>query len=444
MPVPARLLLLPLLLGLATAQDRTRFDIASFELPTGWTKVEANGALQLAPPGGNATVTLARSTAIAGSVDPHGAALVEQAKASPDFRLEIAPESGSHRRSTGRWHRFVYSEADPARRGQFLYTALLSVAAGGRCVSFRMVTSGTAAYEEHRQVLGAMVDSVVLTSGQRLERGSPPLTRFMVDETVDFLEWLVHSPLTEDQRGTVESELRRYWREKENEEMAGITEMLSARAELAKLPEAQRELARQAVLAEALEGWRKDQSAGAQMMLAIHDAANQPIAQGEPPLTAQAVEAFAEFLNFAAGKTIGHDAKLPKTTREQLIAGVAEGYAKMDKEQRELITGMPMAWAALRAVWPELAPQQQQQYIAGWKANASIEALGKAMAAQKAAADEARGVAELVRDNQRRQAALQGQQMHFQMMQNILRMQSDTMKIMTSNLGGNTRYEYRW
>ena len=34
--------------------------------------------------------------------------------------------------------------------------------------------------------------------------------------------------------------------------------------------------------------------------------------------------------------------------------------------------------------------------------------------------------------------------MHFQRMQNILRMPSDTMKIMTSNLGGNTRYEYRW
>ncbi|MBK9386469.1 MAG: hypothetical protein IPN34_16780 [Planctomycetes bacterium] len=43
-----------------------------------------------------------------------------------------------------------------------------------------------------------------------------------------------------------------------------------------------------------------------------------------------------------------------------------------------------------------------------------------------------------------RQAQLQAQQLHFQTMSNIMRMQHDTMRIIASNMGGNTRYEYRW
>ncbi len=82
--------------------------------------------------------------------------------------------------------------------------------------------------------------------------------------------------------------------------------------------------------------------------------------------------------------------------------------------------------------------------VAGWKANAPIAALGKAIAAQEAAPVEARQMADLTSDNLSRQAALRGQQLHFEMMQNVLRMHNDTMRIMTSNLGGNTRYEYRW
>ncbi len=428
-----------------SAQDRARFDIASFDLPEGWSKAPVVEVLRLQPPANDAHVDVARSVPISASIDEHGAALVAAAEKLPDYRIEVAPQSGPHRRSSGRWHRFVFSYADPERAGQFLYVAKLSVAAGDRCVSFSMVTATVAAYDAHRAVLGTMVDGVVLSSGQRLERGSPPLTRFMVDESIDFLEWLVQSPMTDDQKATVETELRRYWKQKLQTEIDGIRELLSARVELARMDEERRELARQAVLVEVLAAWRADaEDAGAKLMLSIYDASHAPIAAGEPPLTRQAVEAFAEFLNFAAGKTIGYDGKLPKSTRDQLVAGVAEGYAELPTEQRELITSMPMVWAALRVAWPDLSPEQQQEYIDGWKRSESIAALGEAMAAQKRAADELREAAEGMRELQQRQAMMRGQQMHFEMMQNIMRMQQDTMRIMTSNLGGNTRYEYRW
>jgi hypothetical protein len=440
------LLLATLQLGaFASAQERVRFEIARFDLPAGWTRTETKDGLLLEPAEKNARIELAKSLAIEGSVDRHGETLVTAAAQRPDYRIEVPPASGRHQRSNGRWHRFVYSEANPAKAGTFVYTAALSVGASGRCVTFRMISDTTAAYEQHREALGKMVDSVELTTSERLERGSPPLSRYMVDEVTSFLEWLVQSPMTEDQRATVESELRRFWKEKAEDEIAGTKEILAGRAELAKLPEAQRELARHTVLEEALAQWQKDkEDPAAAMMLAIYNASHQPIAAGEPPLTAQAVNAFAEYLNFAAGQCVGYEGRLPKSVCEELGKGVAESYGTLPKEQRETIAGMPMVWAALRVAWPDLPAARKQAMIDGWKQQESIAALGKALLAQKAAADDARATAEMIRDTNMRQMQMRAQQMQFNAMQNILRMQSDTQRIIMSNLGGNTRYEYRW
>lgn len=434
----SNLLLLPALLAsLAPGQERSRFDIVRYDAPAGWTKAEADGVLRFTAAGGEVRVDLARGTPLEGTLEAHTEALIETCKALPEFRLEVAMLSGWHRKTNGRWTNFVYSVQHPQKTGTFQYVAVISVAAGGRAVSFTLTSDTAAGYDQNREALGAMANEVELSSGQRLERGTPPLTRYMVDETVDFLEWLVHSPLTEEQKRLVETDLRRSWKEKVKDEMQGVSEMLAARAELAKLTDAERELTRQTVLNEALEQWRKDKDdAGARMMLAIYDEAHQPIAAGEPPLTRQAVEAFAEYLAFAAGRTVGCDGKLPKETREKLIAGVAEGYAELSKQERELIAGMPMLWAALRVAWPGLPAEQQQDYIASWRQQASIAAIGKTMQELDAL--------QSMRDLHSRQMQMQAMQMQFQVMQNVMRAQNDTMRIMSSNLGGNTRYEYRW
>ena len=63
---------------------------------------------------------------------------------------------------------------------------------------------------------------------------------------------------------------------------------------------------------------------------------------------------------------------------------------------------------------------------------------------KKAAADKAREAAEGYRDLAHRQAMLHASQMQFQAMQNVMRMQMETARIMASNMGGNTRWVYRW
>jgi hypothetical protein len=47
-------------------------------------------------------------------------------------------------------------------------------------------------------------------------------------------------------------------------------------------------------------------------------------------------------------------------------------------------------------------------------------------------------------DAMRNQMALQAQQQHFQMMQQMMRQQFESQMIINSNLGGNTTYSYRW
>lgn len=80
--------------------------------------------------------------------------------------------------------------------------------------------------------------------------------------------------------------------------------------------------------------------------------------------------------------------------------------------------------------------RQQRQWIDGWSRNEAIAALGRQLRAQQAT--------ESMRSLASRQAMLQAQQAQFQMMQNVMRMQNDTMRIIASNMGGNTTYVYRW
>ena len=75
------------------------------------------GSVLVSVQANDANGDVARSVPISASIDEHGDALVAEAEKLPDYRIEVAPQSGPHRRSSGRWHRFVFSYADPERAG---------------------------------------------------------------------------------------------------------------------------------------------------------------------------------------------------------------------------------------------------------------------------------------------------------------------------------------
>jgi len=53
-------------------------------------------------------------------------------------------------------------------------------------------------------------------------------------------------------------------------------------------------------------------------------------------------------------------------------------------------------------------------------------------------------MAQVQQDFAKKQMILQMQQRQFQMMQQMMQQTHDTQRIMISNLGGNTSYQYRW
>ena len=417
----------------AAAQTRAHYGIALYDAPAGWSREEKNDLLVFTSPDKTATLSFAPSRPLEETLDKAAEEILNQSRTRPEFREESRPSGGPHNNSGGQWMGMLYSCSDAGRPGFFLYDWVVLLGGGGRYIVLTSVFNNMAAYKAHGPALREIVNGITLTTLMEVERGNPALTRYKLDEVNGFLEWLMQVPLTDAQKATVETEIRGYWQKNIRTDMDDVAELLRGRQQLAAMKPAERELARQAMLEAAVTEWRADKkSASAKMMMEIYDNSHKPIAAGNPPLTRQNVDAFAEFLFFAAGQTAGVTAKPPAEMREKLANEVAANYATLPNEQRELIARMPLIWAALRMLWPEMPEAEKAQYVEGWKQSPSLVELGKQL--RPAAPN----------DFLARQAALQAQNQSFQMMSNIMRMQHESKMIIIGNMGGNTRYEYRW
>lgn len=421
-----------------------------FTPPAGWSRggaaAASNGAFVTAD--GKGTLTVGRSQAI-GSADQAMEALSARLKPLPEFREEAKMTGGRHIATGGQWRTFSYSFADPSRPGQFNYAWVVAVAAGGRSVDVTATFRDVGAFNKYVPSLGRMVDGLQITSATVVERGSPPLTRFMLDETNDFAEWLMQSPLTDGQKQTVEDELRGYWKKNARAEIDGIMKLLEARDKLAEMTPEKREVARQAILETAVAEWRKDRtSAAARTMVEIYDQTHKPIAEGTPPLTRQSVDAFTEMLCFAACQTAGVSFNPPAELKGKLAAGVAESYGTLGAEQRKRIAEMPLAWAAVRAAWPEMGDAEKRKYIDAWKQDATIVQLGNAIRGSappsSADASSASRGGESAKDVAKQMQDFRSQQMVYQTMSNCMRMQYETNRAIIMNMGSGYHYEYRW
>lgn len=433
----------------ASAQSQVREGAALLTPPASWTRVsDADGTRYVAPDKA-VSFTVGRAAVVSGTLAAHLDTVLAQAEKLPQYRQETRQQGDKHNRSGGSWNGALYTYMDSSRNA-FAYVWVVLVSAGGRAVPVTATFASKGDFDKQGATVLKVVNELSLTTTVVLEEGATPLTRYAMDETTDFVEWLMETPLTVEQRVTLETEVRGYWKKGNTKEIEGIVELLDARDQLAALKPAERDLARQAVVDAALKEWRKDKkSPSAKMLVGIYDAAHKPLAKGNPPLTRQSVDAFAEFLYFAATQAAGApDVSPPAAIKAQLAKTVAKGYAKMAKDQRELIAQMPIVWAALRAAWADLPAAEKSQYVDAWKRTPALVNLGTALDPSKQTAPAkqtgAKAAAQAHSDAMRNQMALQAQQQHFQMMQQMLQQQHETRMIMNSNLGGNTTYTYRW
>jgi hypothetical protein len=98
--------------------------------------------------------------------------------------------------------------------------------------------------------------------------------------------------------------------------------------------------------------------------LAVQQRAQQPIATGVKPLTAQETDAYAELLEFVSEQNSGHS--LIATDRRSLDAfasDMAATYPTLTPDTQMDLQTMPRLWSAVRAVWPTLSQQQQRNLV---------------------------------------------------------------------------------
>jgi len=440
----AALMLAPMLLSPAAGADpRTQCEgIARFTPPPGWTRRVENGITSFTSPDATGAFTVNPSK-ICGSLDNTAEEMLAQVKALPDFRLEANRTGGKHIASGGQWVSFTYSFSDPSRPGQFNYAWNTLVAAGGRSVAITGAFKDSAAFNRHIPTLGRMVDSMQLTSAMVVEPGNPPLTRFVIDATDDFLEWLMQVQLTDGQKDTVESELRASWQKNDRAAIDGMTKLLAGREQLAALPADKREFVRQSVLDQSIVQWRNDPCRAARMLVEIYDCSHKPIANGATPLTRQSIDAFAEYLCFAAGQVAGVECPASAELKSKLADAVSQNYSTLPADQQQRIATMPLARAALRVAWPGYTNAEKQHYLDAWKRDDAILKLAEALKPTPAPASptptpsDPNSLAAGMQELQRKQFA-------YQVMSNCMMMQHQTTQAIIANMGGGYHYEYRW
>jgi len=430
---------------LTLAQTRARYGIVLYDPPAGWSSQDKEDLHLLTAPDKNVVLIFFPSKPLDATLDQAADEILSQAKARPQYREEAGRTGGTHAGSGGRWLTFTYSYADANRPGQYLYNWVVLVAGGGRYVILSAVSNSSSAFNTHAPTLGRLVDRISLTTTIQIEPGNPPLTRYMLDETEDFLEWLMQVPFTDAQKATIEGEIRGSWKKNDRKEIDGIQEVLKADQQLAAMKPAERDVARQTALDDAIKQWRTEKdSPSAKIMVEIYETAHKPIAAGNPPLTRQNVDAFAEFLCFAAGQTAGINFTPPPEIRDKLAAAVAEKYAGIAPAQRALIVRMPLIWASLRVLWPEISDAEKKQYVDAWKQDPHLVELGKQFyATTKTAQTTSTAQTSSPTTLADIQAKIRDQQATFTTMSNIMRMQYVTSSTIIGNMTGGWTYEYR-
>jgi hypothetical protein len=215
--------------------------------------------------------------------------------------------------------------------------------------------------------------------------GEPPLTRDMVDKGVRLFEWLLDARLTEEQYKQFETSVRNTWTGGDSKEIADTVNILKIYAELDKKTEAERTAVRESMSSQYLDLMRSTPDApGSKWALDIYYSAHKPIAAGNPPLTRQAADAYAEVLSFMIGEVVGDTSYKPDKEYKDLLAkSLTAQYSGLSPARQKEFSEMPLVWAAIRLGWPHLSAAEKAAFRKQW--TPGVQALIPAEATAKTA-----------------------------------------------------------
>jgi hypothetical protein len=379
----------------AAPQPQARTDHLLYDIPRGWTHEERDDYALLVPanlrPGQQVEIRVCPAKPLGGAtLNAVAGAELERLKANfaQVQAMPINPirhEGGFDMITTG-----ASMMTNPAS-GQFVYDALCFVRAGDQVQKVQLIVNDFPLYQAHQQTFGAFLHGLRLSDLVVLAPGTPPLTQAKVDQVADFLEWLLEVPFTDEQRRMIAGNMIESWKKNDREEINGIEQVVQLRGQLSAMTRQQKELARQAAQPELIKQARNETDPVAKMIVQVYDAAHQPIAQGDPPLTRQATDALLKTLFFMASQVRGGAEVTPTPEmKEQWAKALAGSYEQADEAARKEMAQMPLRWAAMRMAWPGMSEQDKATAKAQWAQAPQVkqvaEAIGRLQPQRPAAA----------------------------------------------------------
>jgi len=199
-------------------------------------------------------------------------------------------------------------------------------------------------------------------------QGNPPLTQALVDQGVQFFEWLLDAPFTQEQRTQFRDSLVRSWKQHNQEEINSTMNALKFQEQLNSRSPEEREIVRASLCQKFLEGMRQTPNQVlSKWILSIYDSAHKPIAKGNPPLTSQAADAYAEVVAFMIHECLGKQAiNANRQFKDMLAKSLAAQYSGYPSDQQKQFSQMPVLWKVLRSKWPQLSKSEKQEFRKQW------------------------------------------------------------------------------
>lgn len=207
--------------------------------------------------------------------------------------------------------------------------------------------------------------------------GNPPLTLDMVNKATDFFEWLLDAKLTAEQRRDFRDSLINTWRSGRTDEMQSTVNVLQFADQLNQKTPQEREMYRQALQGKFLEQMRaQPASVLSRWVLNVYDSAHKPLAPGNPPLTQQVVDAYAEFMEFMVRECTGtRQFEAARTFKDALAPALIARYQQMTSAQQSGLAQVPTLWAVLQVQWPATPEDEKQKLRDQWRP--TVESMAK-------------------------------------------------------------------
>ena len=372
---------------------------------------------------------------LAGKVEDHVDRLLKDVEKNNPTEFVVDTARTSKRPKNA--ERICYAGAsaiNPNAPGTYSHFLIWCYRTGGRVETIVINSNSPALYNAQQKTLDKLLNDMRFASAKVIAEGTPPLTEFAYDRTISFVEWLLEVPMTAMQRTTIREAMVAAWQKNDRETIDGTQELIDGVDELAAKTDDEKRALRVIVRDKALAEWRKSKDPVEQMLVGVWDAAHQPLVPGTPPLTQQVCDATAEAYFLMACAVAGQGMRSPdKALLAKWTELLRTRYPDLPQEFRVGLQQMPVFAAAMRVGWADMPEAEKTQLVAQWKTVPGVVELGKQLAAASA-----QSLLDL-------QARMQANNMYFQTMSNIMRMQHETSMTIINNMGGGGwRYEYRW